>query len=260
MCYYNGVRVTKEEYIRLKNLELSIRGLHQYMQMGMDGFNYGKSVVVVLGDLGPEAKVMEWGFLPPKVKNRQEELKFRIEYKTLNAKGGELFSSRLYKDAAMKRRGWALSSGIWESQHVDKIGKKGQVLAEKEKIPYRIYLDDPDLPWYPLPIIWQASENEETGEVKDTFSIITTEANELMASIHNSKKRMPVVYDDISMALEWLEPNLKEQRIRELATYQVASEKLKAYRVHKDYKKRLDPTEAYNEPPKLEEPLSNTLF
>ena len=30
-----------------------------------------------------------------------------------------------------------------------------------------------------------------TGEVFSTFSIITTEANDLMANIHNSGKRMP---------------------------------------------------------------------
>ena len=34
-----------------------------------------------------------------------------------------------------------------------------------------------------------------TGEILDTFSIITTDANDLIAEIHNSKKRMPVILD-----------------------------------------------------------------
>ena len=33
----------------------------------------------------------------------------------------------------------------------------------------------------------------ETGEIKNTYAILTTEANPLLAEIHNHKKRMPVV-------------------------------------------------------------------
>ena len=32
-----------------------------------------------------------------------------------------------------------------------------------------------------------------TGEIKDTYSIVTTQANQLMAEIHNTKKRMPII-------------------------------------------------------------------
>jgi len=35
----------------------------------------------------------------------------------------------------------------------------------------------------------------DTGEEFSTFSIITTDANDLMAEIHNSKLRMPVILD-----------------------------------------------------------------
>ena len=34
-----------------------------------------------------------------------------------------------------------------------------------------------------------------TGEIFNTFSIVTTDANDLLAVIHNSKKRMPVILD-----------------------------------------------------------------
>ena len=35
----------------------------------------------------------------------------------------------------------------------------------------------------------------DTGEQKRSYAIITTEANALMAEIHNVKKRMPVILD-----------------------------------------------------------------
>ncbi|TXD80041.1 SOS response-associated peptidase [Algoriphagus ratkowskyi] len=36
--------------------------------------------------------------------------------------------------------------------------------------------------------IWEEWTDKETGEIKKTYSIITTEANSLMSQIHNTKK------------------------------------------------------------------------
>ncbi len=40
---------------------------------------------------------------------------------------------------------------------------------------------------------WDAWTNKETKEALKTFSIITTQANPLLAEIHNTKRRMPVI-------------------------------------------------------------------
>lgn len=44
-----------------------------------------------------------------------------------------------------------------------------------------------------LEVFTVTGQNKETGEELTTVSIVTTQANELMAEIHNSKHRMPVV-------------------------------------------------------------------
>ncbi len=41
--------------------------------------------------------------------------------------------------------------------------------------------------------IWSEWVDKETGEMIATYSILTTQANELMSEIHNNKKRMPVI-------------------------------------------------------------------
>jgi putative SOS response-associated peptidase YedK len=41
----------------------------------------------------------------------------------------------------------------------------------------------------------------ETGELQQTYAIVTTEANVLMQEIHNVKKRMPVILDGLSAQL-----------------------------------------------------------
>jgi putative SOS response-associated peptidase YedK len=45
--------------------------------------------------------------------------------------------------------------------------------------------------------------NKLTGETLNTFAMLTTEANPLMAEIHNSKKRMPVILTPQNESL-WL--------------------------------------------------------
>lgn len=38
MCYYNGIRVSREEYIRLKNQEKQLKVLQRLVK---SGFDYG---------------------------------------------------------------------------------------------------------------------------------------------------------------------------------------------------------------------------
>lgn len=63
--------------------------------------------------------------------------------------------------------------------------------SERKKQPHYIYATD----LQPLLFagIYAAWTDTQTGEQKQSYAIITTEANALMAEIHNLKKRMPVV-------------------------------------------------------------------
>jgi putative SOS response-associated peptidase YedK len=46
-----------------------------------------------------------------------------------------------------------------------------------------------------------------SGKIKKTFTVLTCPANELMAEIHNSKKRMPVILK-AEQEKDWLEGKL----------------------------------------------------
>ena len=61
----------------------------------------------------------------------------------------------------------------------------------KEKQQYLISLpnDEP----FAFAGIYNEWTNKNTGEILQTYSMITTEANPQMAEIHNTKKRMPVI-------------------------------------------------------------------
>lgn len=63
--------------------------------------------------------------------------------------------------------------------------------------------------------IWDAWRNPETGEILQTYSIVTTKANELMRRIHNTNSRMPVIVAP-QEEKRWLDAALIESEIRAL--------------------------------------------
>jgi len=59
--------------------------------------------------------------------------------------------------------------------------------------------------------------NTNTGEIFKGFSIITVPANPLMAHIHNTKKRMPLILPQ-QYEKDWVKPDINEQQIKSLIT------------------------------------------
>jgi len=54
-----------------------------------------------------------------------------------------------------------------------------------------------------------------SNSVINSFSIITTEANEVMAMIHNTKKRMPLIICNEDWR-QWIDPKTTKEEIQEL--------------------------------------------
>lgn len=256
MCYYNGVKVTRAEFIRLKQLEIAIAQYDFLSKPLLIGFDYGTSPVLraVTGRDTAELVQMEWGFLPPYLKNRESAEKFRNGYKdatgkfhppitTLNAVGEELLlPGKMYRDAALRRRCLVLSSGFYEWRHVHPIGKSGKQLKTAVKYPYHIFVPGQEI--FFMAGIWQSWTDKDTGETVDTFAIVTTAANKLMRQIHNSKNRMPVILSE-ELAYEWILGNSDEKRIAEIATSQFPAEKMDAFTIAKDFRTALDPQEKF---------------
>jgi putative SOS response-associated peptidase YedK len=78
----------------------------------------------------------------------------------------------------------------------------------------------------------------------DTFSIVTTKANSLMAEIHNKKKRMPLILPD-ELAWEWIQDGLSLERIAEITHYAFPAGKMDAHTIAKEFRTMDDPTEAF---------------
>ena len=273
MCYYNGQKVTHEEYIRLKHLEKLVK---KYPFLNRDievGFNFGPTAVLkrVPGTEDAELVEMEWGFIPDPMSwpfietgeqlNRirhgytDERGRFQQPLNFLNAVSEELLQkNKVYRRAALERRCLVLSTGFYEWRHVfGKNKRTGEPLKTATKYPYRVGVRNREYFW--LAGIWNPWTDENTGEHIESCAIITTQANLVMEQIHNSKKRMPTMLPD-ELAWEWLFGDLDEKRISEIARFQIPWEELSYYTLKKDFLNSIDPLASfeYKELPPLDLP------
>jgi len=131
-------------------------------------------------------KVIElarWGLLKGKLAD-DTKAKERAA-KTLNARNDNIFDTWSYKDNILPHKCLIWSIGFFEHKWDNPDNSRSK------KTPYFIYMKDRKP--FTFGGLYEYNVDFDTGEVIKTFSIITTEANELMAEIHNSQKRMPLI-------------------------------------------------------------------
>lgn len=174
MCY--NIRLTKED----KDYERRFRAIF----LDRAGYRPGTKVSAFIYPQVPiitnvnlsGIKLYHWGLIPSWAKDdsiRKNTLNARIE--TITEKPS--FRSHIYN------RCLVLVDGFHEWQWLDPKGTIKQM--------YLLTLANDEL--FALAGLWNTWINPHTGEVTPTFTILTTQANEQMERIHNSKKRMPMI-------------------------------------------------------------------
>jgi putative SOS response-associated peptidase YedK len=266
MCYYNGQKLPKEEYIRLKQLEKEVANYDFLSRELQIGFDYSQNTVLKANKEKTDFDIvqMEWGFIPFYLNSREDVAKMRNGYKdasgkfkppmiTLNAVSEEILSpGKMYRQAALKRRCLVLSTGFFEWRHVYALNKRtGLPLKTANKFPYYISLKDRG--YFFMAGVWQPWADKQTGEYVETFAVVTTKANALMSQVHNSKKRMPTILTE-DLAYEWLFGDLDEKRILEIASFQYPPSEMQACTISKDFREALEPAKEfqYEDLPALE--------
>lgn len=145
-------------------------------------------------------ELMKWGLVPSWVKDSEKA--GEIRFKTFNARAETIDKKPSFVGSFNSRRCIVPVRGFFEWQH------KGDT-----KIPWYIKRSDEDI--MSLGGLYSEWADRSTGEIIKTFTIITTEANSLMAEIHNSKKRMPLVIEKPDEEL-WLDARVPGERVLRL--------------------------------------------
>ncbi|HLU85724.1 MAG TPA: SOS response-associated peptidase [Vicingaceae bacterium] len=117
----------------------------------------------------------KWGLIPSWSKDT------KISQYTINARIETIKEKPAFRNNYNKRC-LVIANGFYEWKWLDKSGKK--------KNKYLISLPNEEL--YAYGGIYSEWVDKSTGEIVNTYSIVTTEANALVAEIHK-KKRMPVI-------------------------------------------------------------------
>jgi putative SOS response-associated peptidase YedK len=129
-----------------------------------------------------------WGLIPSWAENPA------IGSKMINARAETLLEKTSFKNALKKRRCLVLADGFYEWK------------AEgKKKQPMRTSLKSCDI--FAMAGLWDKWTDRQSGEIIHSFTIITTQANELLKPIHD---RMPAIllpkYEDLWLSND-VEPN-----------------------------------------------------
>lgn len=186
MCFTVNVNLVKDELESRYGAEFPDHDRYQPSYY-YHAFGLPELPAVCSGTPG-KIQLLRWGLIPSWV--RDIEKANEIRYKTFNARAESVDSKPSFSKAFKSKRCIIPVAGFYEWQHQD-----------NEKIPWYIYAADNGI--ISLAGIFDDWVETTTGENYSTFSIITTEANKLMAEIHNSKKRMPVILD-MSGEEQWI--------------------------------------------------------
>ena len=160
-----------------------------------NGFEHN-AMPIITQQQPQQIQLYNWGLVPHWVHNNNDAA--AIKTNTLNARAESIFEKPSFATSIINQRCLVPATGFFEwLQH------------QKVTYPHHIFLRSSTLFSF-AGIYSTATLNNST--ITNTFSIITTTANLLMARIHITKKRMPVILTPAQYRT-WLQPNLPKSSI-----------------------------------------------
>ena len=243
MCYSTALRKQREQIEQrlLGQIQAQFPEQSDYEPyFHLNGFTYGNLQIISM-DAQDLIQPATWGLIPDWATHNPEI--FRKKSNTLNARSESIFEKPSYKDSAAQKRCLILADGFFEPHH-----ENGQA------IPYFCYQPSEAYPEGDLFLF--AGLYNEIDDHTLSATILTTEANDFFAEIHNKKKRMPLILDSNAIH-DWLDEGMSEQSINEIMATGMNQKEFKAHPVSRDiYKKGINTNQAY-----IVEPVEkSTLF
>ncbi len=130
----------------------------------------------------------KWGLIPSWAKDDS------IGSKLINARAETLREKPSFRDAFRSRRCIIPASGFYEWQKT----------STGPKQPFYFYLKEKEV--FGFAGLWEEWLDKQTGEMTETCTIITTEANEVLKPVHD---RMPVILKNSDYDF-WLDKKVKD--------------------------------------------------
>jgi putative SOS response-associated peptidase YedK len=183
MCFHSKQSLSAKKIE--KRFKAKFENIDEFEPSIYNGFQFPKTPIITNEHPG-KIQMYNWGLIPFWAKDDS------IRKYTLNARIETLHEKPSFRNV-VKNRCLILADAFYEWQWLDDKGKK------KQK--YELIL--PDNEPFAFAGLWSEWVDKSTGELVNSYTILTTEANELMSRIHNSKKRMPIILSSENER-EWL--------------------------------------------------------
>lgn len=193
MCFSVNVNLVREELEERFGIPFPDKDKYQPSYY-YHAFSLPKLPAVCSGDRD-RITLLCWGLIPSWTRSREEAEEIR--FRTFNARAETAATRPSFASSFRNGRCLIPVNGFFEWQH-----------TSGGKVPWYIYHSTDTV--FTLAGLYDRWTDSSTGEQFSTFSIITTEANELMAEIHNSKKRMPVILSRDEEQI-WISPDTSDK-------------------------------------------------
>lgn len=148
-----------------------------------------RAPVVLVRDEERTIELFRWGLIPAWARSIEAASKYSL----INARAEEITQKRSYAKAFQRRRCVVPLSGFYEWK------REGS-----RKRPFAIHLKD--WPIMSVAGVWEHWQPDGQPEAVQSFSIVTTPANDVIKMIHD---RMPVILDGRDVEL-WLDPEIQD--------------------------------------------------
>jgi putative SOS response-associated peptidase YedK len=198
MCFTVAIHATREE------IESRFKARFSAGDEFTPGYYFSAFTLplmpVITGQEENRINLFRWGLIPSWVRDSTSADSIRT--KTFNAKAETLTEKPSFRNAVKSKRCLVISRGFFEWQS-----------RQNEKIPYFIRLKGEEP--FAFAGLYDNWHDPETGEIQNTFTIITTTASPLLARIHNTRKRMPVILPK-EVERDWIDPDRQLDKALEL--------------------------------------------
>lgn len=226
MCYHKSLSVAAPElearYDAVMPDAASFKPVYH-----TNAYNFPAWPIVTRQEPG-KLQLINWGLIPRWAKNADAAADIRT--KTINARSETIYEKPSYRTAAQKGQRCLIPVTGFYEWHT--VGSK--------KFPF--YINTTDQKITSVAGLWDEWPDPDTGELIPTYTLLTTDANPLLAAIHNTKKRMPCLLTaDAERA--WLHDDLSEADALALLSAPYPANQMHSYSISKRITSRTEPSD-----------------
>ena len=218
MCYHTSLAVGAPELETRFSATLP-EGLHSGPQYHINAYAFPRYPILTRQQPA-DFQGFRWGLIPHWVKSKTDADKLRLQ--TVNARSETIYEKPSYRQAAGRGQRCLIPVTGFFEWHTDERNAK--------KLKYPFYISTTDQPIASIAGLWDNWADPDTGEVLTTFSLLTTDANPLLAAIHNTKKRQPCVLTR-DQEHAWLHENLGEKEALQLLHEPYPASQMKSHTI-----------------------------